>query len=114
LTERINRLERREHELELSPESDQIEKPENEGFWCRFGQKLGLVKKPNPLSKLERVRKLKGELNLELEKAGEELQKSLIILSLDEQKENERKKLEGKIFLEKRRIADKGEGETYD
>ena len=114
MTERINRLERREHELELSPESDQIEKPENEGFWCRFGQKLGLVKKPNPLSKLERVRKLKGELNLELEKAGEELQKSLIILSLDEQKENERKKLEGKIFLEKRRIADKGEGETYD
>lgn len=32
LTERINRLERKERELELTPESDQIEKPENAGF----------------------------------------------------------------------------------
>jgi hypothetical protein len=60
---------------------------------------------------LERVRKLKGELNIELEKTEEELQKSLIILSLDEQKEKERKNLEGKISLEKGRITDKDEEE---
>ncbi|CAH1755721.1 4973_t:CDS:2 [Entrophospora sp. SA101] len=103
LTKRINKLERREYELELTPESDQIEKTENKG----------LVKKPNPLSRLERVRKLKGELNIELEKAGEELQKSLIILSLDEQKEKERKNLAGKSFLEKGRITDKEKEELY-
>ena len=107
LTERINRLERRERELELSPEGDQVERPENAGFFRRLGQKLGLVKKPNPLSKLERVRKLKGELNIQLEKKGEELQKSLILLSLDEQKEKERKRLEEKVLLEKRKIASK-------
>ncbi|CAG8725908.1 3002_t:CDS:2, partial [Gigaspora rosea] len=44
----------RERELELSPESDQVEQPENAGFWRRLGQKLGLVKKPNPLSRMER------------------------------------------------------------
>jgi hypothetical protein len=56
---------------------------------------------------LEKVRKLKGELNIQLEKVGEELQKSLIILSLDEQKEKERKRLEEKILLEKGKIASK-------
>jgi len=115
LTERINRLERRERELELSPDNDQVERPENIGFFRRLGQRLGLAKKPNPLSKLERVRKIKGELNIELEKVGEELQKSLIILSLDEQKEKERKNLEEKILLEKGRITTKGEREeSYD
>jgi len=113
LTERINRLERRERELELAPENDQIEKPENRGFWHRFGQKLGLAKKPNPLSRLERIRKIKGELNIQLEKAGEELQKSLIILSLDEQKEKERKNLEGKAFLERGKITDNEKEELY-
>jgi len=42
-----------------------------------------------------------------LEKSGEELQKSLIILSLDEQKEKERKRLEEKILIEKGRISAK-------
>src|SRR6185369_16485711 len=41
LTERINRLEKRERELELSPEGDQVERPENVGFFRRLGQKLG-------------------------------------------------------------------------
>ena len=101
--------------MELAPESDQIEKPENVGFWHRLGQRLGLVRKPHPLSKLERVRKLKEELNIELEKTGEELQKSLVILSLDEQKEEERKRLEKKIILEKGRIAKKEkEEEIYE
>jgi len=50
---------------------------------------------------------LKEELNIQLEKRGEELQKSLILLSLSEQKEKERKKLEEKILLEKRKIASK-------
>jgi len=82
------------------------------GFFRRLGQKLGLVKKPHSLSKLERLRKIKGELNIQLEKTGEELQKSLVILSLDEQKEEERKRLEKKIILEKGRITtkDKEEG----
>ena len=115
LTERINRLERRERELELLPEGNQIEKPEEAGFLRRLGQKLGLVRKPHPLSKLERIRKLKEELNIELEKTGEELQKSLVILSLDEQKEEERKRLEKKIILEKGRIAKKEkEEEIYE
>ena len=111
LTERINRLERRERELELLPESDQIENPENVGFFRRLGQRLGLVKKPHSLSKLERLRKIKGELNIQLEKTGEELQKSLVILSLDEQKEEERKRLEKKIILEKGRITTKNKEE---
>jgi len=111
LTERINRLERRERELELLPESDQIENPENVGFFRRLGQKLGLAKKPHSLSKLERLRKIKGELNIQLEKTGEELQKSLVILSLDEQKEEERKRLEKKIILEKGRITTKNKEE---
>ena len=106
-TERINRLERRERELELSPEGSQIESLENVGFFRRLGQKLGFIKKPHPLSKLERLRKIKGELNIQLEKTGEELQKSLIILSLDEQKEKERKRLEEKILVEKGRIGAK-------
>ncbi|CAG8741221.1 36916_t:CDS:2, partial [Racocetra persica] len=107
LTARINRLEQRERELELLPEGDQVERPENDGFWRRLGQKLGLVKKPNPLSRLERVRKLKGELSIQLEKTGEKLQKSLIMLSLDEQKEEERKRLEKKILLEKNKLTAK-------
>ncbi|CFW93041.1 protein of unknown function [endosymbiont DhMRE of Dentiscutata heterogama] len=107
LTARINRLEQRERELELLPEGDQVERPENDGFWRRLGQKLGLVKKPSPLSRLERVRKLKGELSIQLEKTGEKLQKSLIMLSLDEQKEEERKRLEKKILLEKNKLTAK-------
>ncbi|CAG8559507.1 9409_t:CDS:2, partial [Cetraspora pellucida] len=107
LTARINRLEQRERELELLPEGDQVERPENDGFWRRLGQKLGLVKKPNPLSRLERARKLKGELSIQLEKTGEKLQKSLIMLSLDEQKEEERKRLEKKILLEKNKLTAK-------
>ncbi|CAG8583337.1 9068_t:CDS:1 [Cetraspora pellucida] len=105
LTSRINRLEQRERELELLPESYQVERPENTGFWRRLGQKLGLAKKPSPLSRLERVRKLKGELSIQLEKTGEKLQKSLIILSLDEQKEQERKRLEKKNLLEKKKVS---------
>jgi hypothetical protein len=58
---------------------------------------------------LEKVRKLKGELNIQLEKEGEKLQKSLIILSLDEQKEKERKRIEEKLFLKKAKIALKQE-----
>jgi hypothetical protein len=97
--------------LELSPNENLVEK-ENSSFWHRLGQKLGLTKKPNPLSRLERVRKRKGELKIELEKAEEERRKNLIILSLDEQKEQERKKLERKIFLEKERLAAKREEEN--
>ncbi|CAJ0914563.1 1298_t:CDS:10 [Entrophospora sp. SA101] len=111
LTEKINSLERKERELELVPENNPVGK-EEVGFFRRLGQKIGLVKKPNPLSKIERVRKLKGEVRVELEKTGEEFQKCLIILSLDEQKEQERKKLEENVFLKKEKIASKKELKT--
>jgi hypothetical protein len=105
LTERINKLQKREWELELSPENSQVEKPENAGFFRRLGRKLGLVKKPNPLSKIERIRKLKEELNVQLEKNEEKLKTALIVLSLDEQKEEERKRLERKALLEKNKFS---------
>ena len=59
-------------------------------------------------------KKLKEELHIQLERKGEELQKSLIILSLDEQKEEERKRLEKKILLEKGKVSAKEEEEIYD
>jgi hypothetical protein len=111
ITEKINKLQKREWELELLPESGSAEKPEKPGFFRRLGQKLGLAKKPNPLSKIERVRKLKEELNVQLEKNEEKLKTALIILSLDEQKEEERKRLEKKILLEKEKIAKKEEND---
>jgi hypothetical protein len=101
LTKRINELERKERELELLPESNQVERPEKTGFFHRLGQKLGLVKKSTP-SKLERVRKLKQKLNIQLEKSEDDLKKSLITLSLDEQKEKERKRIEEKLLIEKK------------
>ncbi|MEG7979095.1 MAG: hypothetical protein NY202_04275 [Mollicutes bacterium UO1] len=114
LTERINKLERRERELELLPSENLVEK-ENNGFWHRLGQKLGLAKKPNPLSKLEMVRKRKEELKFELERSEEERKNTLMILSLDEQKEQQRKKLEENILLEKERIATKSkENEEFE
>ena len=109
LTEKINKLQRREWELELLSESGQAEKPEKVGFFRRLGQKLGLAKKSNPLSRVERLRKLKEELNAQLEKNEEKLKTALIVLSLDEQKEEERKKLEKKNLLEKEKIAKKEE-----
>ncbi|CAG8695189.1 11779_t:CDS:2, partial [Ambispora leptoticha] len=83
---------------------NQVEKPENAGFFRRLGQKLGLVKKPNPLSKIERVRRLKEKLNIQLKSEGEELKKALLFLSLSKQKEEERKRLEEKFLSKKNKI----------
>ncbi|CAI2173981.1 254_t:CDS:2 [Funneliformis geosporum] len=74
-TERINRLKRKEKELELLPESNPVEHPKKVGFFRRIGQSLRLVKKPNPLSKLERVKKLKEELNIQLENSEKRLKR---------------------------------------
>lgn len=61
---------------------------------------------------MERVRKLKGELNAQLEKKEEAFKKSLIILSLDEQKEKERKRIEAKLLSKKAPITEKNENDA--
>lgn len=109
LTDRINELEKREKELELLPGSDYVEKKENIGFFHRLGQKLGLVKKAGSLSKLEKVRRLKEKLSAQLNEKDEELKKSLMILSLEEQ---EGKRIEEKLLLGKEKTT--GNEITYD
>ena len=96
LTEKINKLRKREKELELSLSDVQLDEPKP-GFFRRLGQKLGLVReKGSSQSKLEEARRGKTRVEIELEKVDQNLKKALIALSANEQLE-ERRKLFKKI-----------------
>jgi len=55
---------------------------------------MGLAKKTTPRLALEETKRKKARLEKELEKENEELQKALIIMSIDEQVKKERQNLE--------------------
>jgi len=104
LTERINKLRKREKELELSLSDIQLDEPKP-GFFRRLGQKLGLVReKVSPQSKLEEIRRGKTRIEIELDKVDQNLKKALIALSTNEQLE-ERQKLFKKISQQNRKVS---------
>ena len=61
---------------------------------------------------LEETKRKKASLERELEKENEELQKALIIMSIDEQVEKERQKLEKNLVYNSEKIGAKEEGEN--
>lgn len=105
LISRINRLERREKELEL--EIDNFPSEERAGFFRRIAQSLGLVKKIGLHDKLAEIKRKRVRLKIELDKKNEELQKTLVILSVDEQVQKERHNLQKKFLGDKRNIHTK-------
>ena len=73
LIEKIDKLEKKELELELTPPEKIQEETEKVSFFRRLLQKLGLVKKTDAASLLEKVKKNKSELENELEATQKEL-----------------------------------------
>lgn len=115
MTKRINNLESKERELELSTNSDLYQTKESPGFFRRLGQKIGFIKKDSTVSSLEEIRKKKGELKTKLERTEEKLQKVLVILSIDKQIEQKRKKAGGELSYQKReKITTKNQEENED
>jgi hypothetical protein len=102
LMNKVNRLERKEKELEL--DIDILPSEEKIGFFRRMAQNLGLAKKNSPHAKLAEIKRKKARLKMELEKKNEELQKILVILSVDEQVQKERQGLKKKLLRNKRNV----------
>ena len=105
LMDKVNRLEKKEKELELDIDILPVE--ESAGFFRRIAQNLGLAKKITPRAKLAEIKRKKARLKMGLEKKNEELQKSLVILSVDEQVKKERQNLKQKLLHSKRNVHPK-------
>jgi hypothetical protein len=107
LTDKLNHLERRERELELNFDDYAFSKKEEEvGFFKRLAQNLGLVKKSDNISPLEKARIKKIELKEQLKKNEEELKKALVLLSISKQVEEERRGTEKRLLQQKERISE--------
>ena len=87
---KINRLEKKERELELSEGFNRQAK--KKGFLHRLGRKLGLVKEESLHQVWEKTKKQKENLKNKLEELHNELQKAMIIFSVDSQTEQQRQK----------------------
>lgn len=110
LMKKINELEKKERELAITVET--TPRKENKGLF----RWLGWTKDNSPQAMLENVRKSKAVVEKELEEKDQELQKALIIMSIDEQVEKERKKLEQRLAMElaakSEKITTKGKDEN--
>jgi hypothetical protein len=73
LIEKIDKLEKKELELEMIPPERIREEKEKVGFFRRLFQKIGLAEKTDPASLLEKVKKQKGELENRLESSRNRL-----------------------------------------
>lgn len=111
LTKKINELERKERDLMLASGDVWENETKKVGFFQRLGQKFGWVKDNSPRLVLERVKKSKIRLEKELDKKSEDLQKALVNMSVDEQVEKERQKLEKKHFQEGKKLTFKEEND---
>jgi hypothetical protein len=110
LTNKLNQLSRRE--IELSSEDFSTPKKEEQvGFFKRFAQNLGLVKKSDNISSLERVRRKKIEIREQLNISEEELKKALVLVSISKQVEKERQGAEKKLLLQQNRNSSSSEEE---
>ncbi|WNE40557.1 MAG: hypothetical protein mread185_000014 [Mycoplasmataceae bacterium] len=99
LTNELNRLSRKETELELNFDNYSTPKKEEAvGFFKRFAQRLGLVKKSDDISPLERVKRKKIEVREQLKISEEELKKALVLLSISKQVEKERQGAERRLL----------------
>ena len=105
LIDKINKLEKKEEELELN--IDTLSSEEKTGFFRRVMQGLGLVKKNDPHTRLAEIKSKRIRLEKKLEKKSEELQKTLVILSVDEQVQRERQSSKKRLFEGKRSIRTK-------
>jgi len=111
LIERIDKLEKKELELELTPPEKIQEETEKVGFFRRLLQKLGLVKKTDAASLLETVKKNKSELESELESSQKELKDIWIKLTADKQEEQQHLETEKKLLQKKEKNILEGEEE---
>jgi hypothetical protein len=110
LLSKVNRLENKEKELEL--DIDILPAEERLGFFRRIARNLGLVKKSSPHTKLAEIKRKKVRLKMELEKKNEELRKTLVILSVDEQVKKERQGFKKKLLHNKRNVHFKKDSEN--
>ena len=107
LTTKLNQLERKEKELELNfNEYDFLKKKEEVSFFKRLARSLGLVKKNDNISPLEKVKIKKFQFKDQLKKNEEELKKALVLLSISKQVEEERKGTERRLLQQKERISE--------
>jgi hypothetical protein len=101
LIEEIDKLEKRELELELvSPEKIREEKLKV-GFFRRLFQRLGWAEKTDSASQLERVKKRKAELEEKLEASRDRIKSAYISLTADKQEEQEYLENEKKLLQPK-------------
>ncbi|WNE40313.1 MAG: hypothetical protein GBAus27B_000380 [Mycoplasmataceae bacterium] len=106
LTSKLNSLERREKELDLSFDDYESSKKKEIGFFKKLAQSLGFIKKSDNFSPLEKTRIKKFELKEQLKKSEEELKKALVLLSISKQVEEERRGTEKKLLQQKERISE--------
>jgi hypothetical protein len=111
LTTKLNHLETKERKLQLNFDDYAFSKKEEEvGFFKRLAQNLGLVKKKDNISPLEKARVIKIELKEQLKKNEEELKTALVFLSISKQVEEERRGIE-KQLLQQKEITSESEQE---
>ncbi|CAI2167682.1 18445_t:CDS:2 [Funneliformis geosporum] len=106
LIEKIDKLEKKELELEMIPPERIREEKEKVGFFRRLFQKIGLAEKTDSASLLEKVKKQKGELENRLEASRNRLKKDNPEreLTLEELREKlQRKKLEEELAKKARK-----------